>query len=389
MKFGWKKTLLYSLIPLVALLAVLEGGARLIELRIPPLSADYGWGFNPKSRLYVASKHEPGLMVTNPAKKVSFCDEQFRMPKPDATFRVFMLGGSSVNYIQSDLRDMAERLALAFMGKYRFEVIDAGGCAYGTHRLVPILVEMLNYEPDLILVYSGHNEFEEADQLVLARPERVTLQRVVYASALLRVVRDSIARVQMAKMLSAKEKAMRKHNNRILANPEADYMSGFNYDYTPEEIAGRMAAYRDNLSLMVELCQERGVPIILGTVPSNLWQPDLMKDEDELEVRRLYDAGKYEEGVTLAREILRKTKRHQASDEENRIIRAVAEKHEVPLADVERAVIAAEPHQIPGETLFSDRCHLDGDGNAILTATYEKVIRKLAQGMANTKRDAS
>ena len=66
----------------------------------------------------------------------------------------------------------------------------------------------------------------------------------------------------------------------------------------------------------------------------------------------------------------------------------MAEKYKVPLADVEQAIIAAEPHQIPGETLFSDRCHLDGDGNAILTATYEKVIRELAQGMAGTDRDA-
>jgi len=388
MEFGWRKTLLYSLIPVVALLAVLEGGARLVELWIPPLSVDYGWGFNPESRLYVTSKDDPSLMVTDPAKRASFCDEQFSVPKPDATFRVFMLGGSSVNYIQSDLAQMVQRLAPAFGGKYRFEVIDAGGCAYGTHRLVPLLVEVLNYESDLILVYSGHNEFEEADQLVLARPERAALQRAVYASALLRVVRDSIARVQMARMLSAKEKAMREHNNQILANPEADYMSGFHYDYTPEEIAGRMATYRDNLSLMVQLCKERGVPIILGTVPSNLWQPDLMKDEDELEVRRLYDAGKYEEGAALARGLLRESKRHQASDEENAIIRAVAEQHEVPLADVEQAIIGAEPHGIPGETLFSDRCHLDGDGNAILTATYEKVIRRVVQGIADAERDA-
>jgi len=78
-------------------------------------------------------------------------------------------------------------------------------------------------------------------------------------------------------------------------------MSGARYNYTPEEIARRMAVYRKNLLLMVQLCQERGVPIILGTAPSNLWQPYLMKNEDQLEVRRLYDAGKYEEGVTLAR----------------------------------------------------------------------------------------
>ena len=41
------------------------------------------------------------------------------------------------------------------------EVVNCGGISYASYRLVPILEEVLNYEPDLIVVYTGHNEFLE------------------------------------------------------------------------------------------------------------------------------------------------------------------------------------------------------------------------------------
>ncbi|NLV40506.1 MAG: hypothetical protein GXY15_04670 [Candidatus Hydrogenedentes bacterium] len=55
--------------------------------------------------------------------------------------------------------------------------------------------------------------------------------------------------------------------------------------------------------------------------------------------------------------------------------------HGVPLADVEAAVTAAEPHGVPGETLFNDHCHLNPAGNALLARTYEKeILRALGAG---------
>ena len=53
----------------------------------------------------------------------------------------------------------------------------------------------------------------------------------------------------------------------------------------------------------------------------------------------------------------------------------------MPLADVEAAVIAAEPHGVPGETLFNDHCHLNPAGNALLVRVYEKeILRALGAG---------
>ena len=141
-----------------------------------------------------------------------------------------------------------------------------------------------------------------------------------------------------------------------------------------------MDAYRNNLAAIITTCRNKGVPIIIGTVPSNLVKPNLpgevgMRYE---EVLRLFEAGRYEEGAALGREILMNaTPRHQSSDVENGIIRKLAEEFHVPLADVESAIIQAEPHNVPGETLFSDHCHLNVEGNAILRTVYQKEILQM------------
>lgn len=368
--FSRKKTLLYSLLPALLLLCVMEGGARLLEIYMPPWQVDYGWGFNPESRLFIPSSETPGLMIMNPSKTVSFHEQEFFVPKKPNTFRIFMLGGSSVNYLFPKLRVLGAKLTLLNKNKRLVEFINCGGLAYGSHRLVPIASEILNYEPDLVLVYSGHNEFEELDQFRAADLKHLPLQRLLYRSAFFRFLRDRWASLQVSDM-------QRKKNEQILARPDADYVSGGQHEYTPQEVIERAEGFRNNLSIIISLCQAKNIPIIIGSVASNLWKPDLATDEMRQQVQSLYKQGKYEEGLALARKLLRTYGHHQASDTENEIIRDLAKRHNIPLSDVENAVIEAEPHRIPGETLLSDRCHLNDKGNAILLRVYEEQIKQV------------
>lgn len=373
MKFGWKKTLLYSLIPALVLFVLFESAARLIEIWVPPWQVDYGWGFDAGSRLFVPSPDDPGTLITNPPKEVSFRKQQFAMPKPPGTFRIFMLGGSNVNVLYSNLLTFAEELTQECGGHPRVEIVNAGGNAYGTHRLVPILLEVLGYEPDLILFYEANNEFEEVEQLELVDLRKLALQRFIYKSALCRFIRDRIASVQVSQM-------QKEHNQRILANPMADFKSGASHTYTTQEISERMAAFRSNLAFMITTCQTRGVPFILGTVPSNLWKPDLHDDGVKQQAQALYDRGEYEKGCALVREALKHSGRHQSSDTENAILRDLANECHVPLADVETAITDAEPHHVPGETLFTDRCHMHLNGYLILLRVFKDPILKIVNG---------
>jgi hypothetical protein len=95
-------------------------------------------------------------------------------------------------------------------------------------------------------------------------------------------------------------------------------------------------------------------------------------------VNSLIQQQQYEQAKTLAKELLAETYgRHQSSKIENGIIRKLAKNFSIPLADIESAVEAAEPHGLPGETLFGDHCHLNNQGNQILLSTFLDEIKKL------------
>ena len=142
-----------------------------------------------------------------------------------------------------------------------------------------------------------------------------------------------------------------------------------------------MTLFRQTLDAITAACSDRNVPVIISTVATNLWSPDIPRrfaDEKE-RITQLYASGNYDEGMQIARDLLARSERHQASDVENGIIREIAEKHNLPLIEGEQLIMQAEPHGVPGETLLSDRCHLTEEGREIVLAAFEKVIRQLAR----------
>jgi len=371
--FGWKKTLVYSLLPVVCLLIVLEGAGRVIEIWIPPRQVDLGQGFSSASTLFVPSASDPDLMVTNPQKEVSFEKQEFRREKPPRSMRIFALGGSSVKYLDHEFPLLAQRLQQKLGNRYdAVQIVNCGGLSYGSHRLVLVAAEILGYDPDLVLVYSGHNEFEELEQLKLADLPSLPLQRLLSKSALCRFLRDRVASYRIGELQKA-------HDQRAIAESIPDAGRTWMHKFTEEEVAERMHAYRNNLAVIIQMCLDHDVPVIVGTVPSNLVKPNLPGPDGARyqEVLDLFAQNEYEKGLELARGILKQAIRHQSSDIENGALRALARQYGIPLADVEAAVIAAEPHHVPGETLFSDHCHLNPEGNKILAATYEEQILRL------------
>ncbi len=370
-----RREILFAVIAVTASLSTLELAARLAEIPFPTRAVDYGLGFDPGSRLFTVSPLDTSLRVTNPAKVTTFCRQTFRAAKPPRTLRLAAVGGSSVFHLQPEFATLAERLGQELADRYdRVEILNGGGRAYGTHRLVAVLAELLEYDVDAVLLYSGHNEFEEVEQLQLADADGADLQRLLARSALVRRLRDWILQVRVGVLRW-------EHNRRILAGLEpttvAAHARAWRYDFTLADVAERMESYRRNLTLMLDLCRRAGVLSVIGTVPSNLIKPYLPEAawREYQQVARLYRSGRMAEGADLGRKILRETPgRHQSSDLENEIIRSLAAAHGIPLADVERAVVAREPHGVPGETLFRDHCHLNDAGNRIWRETLEQIL---------------
>ncbi|MEN8149062.1 MAG: hypothetical protein ABFS86_04520 [Planctomycetota bacterium] len=88
-------------------------------------------------------------------------DETIAMPKPEGVTRIFVLGGSAVmGYRMESFPDLLPR-ELAARRPGRYEVINGGMVAFGSHRVFEVMKEAARFDPDLVVVYTGHNEFLE------------------------------------------------------------------------------------------------------------------------------------------------------------------------------------------------------------------------------------
>ncbi|QDT12821.1 SGNH/GDSL hydrolase family protein [Stieleria marina] len=371
-----RKKIAFAALVVVAFFSVVELGFRTVEHFRPPRHVDFGLGFNADSRVFRSMVRRPGMLETDPAKRVSFVRQRFQTPKPDGTFRIVALGGSSVNYLEPEFRALEKKLTCDYANQFdQIEIINCGGFAYGSHRLVIVFREMLEYSPDLLLLYTGHNEFEEIEQLNLSSIERLAFDRVISRSAFIRFVRDRKADYDLSQL-------EKEHNQRVLACEEpvseSNFARAWSYQFTEDDVKKRMKTYEHNVTLILQMAKEQDVPVVLGTVPSNLARPYLPQESAKRyeDVYKLWETGAVDQGNELAKEILVGTVgRHQSSCLENNILRGLATNLSVPLVDIESLVMAAEPHGIPGETMFDDHCHLSSRGREVWSSGFEPEIR--------------
>ncbi len=92
-------------------------------------------------------------------------DLMFPVNKGFKVKRIFCLGGSAAMGWPHDLSYsypsyLQQKLNIMFPAE-SFEMINLGASTYGTHRIKALINEILTYEPDLILLYCGNNEFLE------------------------------------------------------------------------------------------------------------------------------------------------------------------------------------------------------------------------------------
>ena len=159
---------LLQLAAVAAVFALLEGALALAGVRPVAESEDPYVGFSGSAPLFERQAGPDGAdqMVTAPGKLKWFNRQSFPAVKAPGTFRIFTLGGSTTyghpfDDAVSYSGWLRELLPAVDPGR-RFEVINCGGISYASYREVVLVQELLQYSPDLFIVYCGPNEFLEA-----------------------------------------------------------------------------------------------------------------------------------------------------------------------------------------------------------------------------------
>lgn len=161
------KTIAFGLAMALIFFIVIEG--ILWVSGVEPLNerSDTYVGFSGYSPLFVKSRTADGEQVFETAntKMRWFNYQQFPVQKASGVSRIFCLGGSTTYgrpYNDSTSFCGWLRAFLPAVDPSRqWEVINAGGISYASYRVLRLMETLVSYEPDLFVIYTGHNEFLE------------------------------------------------------------------------------------------------------------------------------------------------------------------------------------------------------------------------------------
>ncbi len=313
-------------------------------------------------------------------------NDYFLKQKPDGTLRIFLLGGSTAvgwpygeNMMPSRL--LAAKLNAAFP-KQPIEVINVAFSAINTYTLLDFVDEILAQSPDMVLIYSGHNEFYGA--FGIGSSKSVGQNRWLVNSYL------ALQRSSTFRLL----------NN--LLNSVTDTESGEEQPTTTKTLMQRMvqeadipyggtlyqagvAQFRGNLQDLVEQFSAAGVEVVLSELVSNLRdQPPFVSHDGDASAASTYaraqqleQQGRYIE----ARDAYRRAKdldglRFRAPEQFNQVIHQVAAHYGVAVVPMQRYFEQASPQQIIGSTLMLEHLHPNSDGYFLFSEAFYDTLQQ-------------
>jgi len=256
--------------PLVAIELVL----RLFVPLPAPITDDPYISFTGMKPLFVLDP-ATGQYTTANDRLVAFRSQSFAAQKGQNTFRVFCLGGSTVQgrpySVETSFTSWLELDLHAARPNVDYEVVNCGGISYASYRLVPIMRELLQYEPDLFIIYTGHNEFLEDRTYA---PVKQTPRVAVWAHETLMKLRSYslahhylVSRRIKHSQSTGQPKTMMSPQVKTMLDLEEGLSS---YHRDDAWRAGVIEHFSHNLETMVAMARSAAVPIILVNPVSNL-----------------------------------------------------------------------------------------------------------------------
>ena len=380
----WKKVL-FSLILLVVMLAVFEGGARLYLRLARGYDGRhlYQYVFDPYKNLLPTPNYVDTRGIEHNAQGFRRSEDVLR-EKPEGTYRVFLMGGSTAYGLGGLWAHLQEEYAVldntetidayleaelqGALPDRRVEVINAAITSTWTHHsLIYVNQAILGYDPDMILFLDGFNDFyytnlghDQFGSYSYNLPSRVimgepSVSALAYANGWWWFRRSALAHLV--------GRGLRVVKLIIKGKPEQAPVN------VARDLAGLSQVFPQNA-----LAMHRRIGLILkdvGVVPVFMLQPMLALERDkpmpEIE-RQLFEFNiesyrpNYEPFI------------HQARDTVSAYEQAMAEEIGAEFLDLTRIF-----RDVPGQ-IYTDYAHLTPEGNALLAGYVAERILPIIQG---------
>ncbi|TCI05169.1 hypothetical protein EZV61_04185 [Corallincola luteus] len=380
--------------------------------------------------LFQPVANQAGWLETNPnvvkrfysnpenAAKVQISPVYFKADKPKDSFRIVVQGGSTAaGYPYGRWGGLAgmlnDRLEATFPDR-EIEVITTAMSAVNSYTMLDFVDEIIDIQPDAVLIYAGHNEFigimgvgtslssaeARGTTLLYLKLRKLRLYQLVQSVMNL----FSAAPIDQAATGEARKTLMAKAAAGQLISKDSD-----TFALGEQQLAG-------NLDLILSKYAEAGIPVMVGTLASNekdqapfVSEPERLSDNgkmlqqqlqnaltnqqlDELsELTKQYpssaeawyayaqatlatgDAKLARERFVIAKDL--DQMRFRAPESFNKIIRTAALKHQATLVDVNQHLAAESKDGIIGDELMLEHLHPNAEGYFLLADAYYEVLK--------------
>ncbi|MGD0591240.1 MAG: SGNH/GDSL hydrolase family protein [Bacteroidota bacterium] len=366
----------------VIFLAILEIFLRII---------DYGYNFDQWVDVgegkYVVNSNIGKKYFTSGSFNPTTSEDEFDIHKKANSFRVFVLGESSAegfpySPMGSFSRYIRKRLELVYPNT-PIEVINLGMTAINSYTLLDLLPGVLDQKPDLILIYTGHNEYYGAmgvGSVESFGSYRALIRLMIYLNnfRITQLVRNSINWVSSL-FSSGDKRATGTLMSRIVKDKYILLNS--------KEFDAGVQQFEDNLTDMLRLVKEKGVPVLIGMLVSNLKDQkpfisvsapgyqtaDQVYEEAENEVQNNHFT-KADSLFKLAKDL--DALRFRAPERINEIIDDLGKEFHVAIVPIDSIFDSASPEEIVGDNLIIDHLHPNVKGYQLMGKAFYDCMEK-------------
>ncbi len=348
-------------------------------------------------------------------------EEIFEVRKSPQTFRVFCLGESTMyGYpFPSNItapRFLKDRLTTLFPDK-NIEVINLGIPAVSSSVVLDLVKQVVRYNPDLLIIYSGHNEFYGTYGVA-------STEYVGYNKSIL----DFYLQVRKLKIISLMREGINQFRTSFSSHEpqtrKATFLERMVQDryivYGSSKYNRAKQLFQKNLSEMASIASKNNIAICFSTLVSNLKDQypfiSMFASEIRQEQRKQWEKyfqdgaelekqGQYDHALAIfsqaqkidsmradlhyhigkcyfslgeygkARMSFAKAKdfdvlRFRATDEFNEVLRSIGTSQSTWVVDMEKAFVEASPHGILGDELFTEHLHPNVAGYYLMGKTF-------------------
>ena len=198
--------------------------------------------------------------ILKPEHSLQWLEQRwFQLPKPQGTYRIVVVGASTVEgFPWASELSFPRHLEMILRQQYpdvEFEVLNAGITAISSFCVVDVVKQVVDVQPDLIVVHSGHNEFYGAGG---------------FASTTLRGSQQAYPLSLAVRRLRVSQLVARMVSGEVEGNAMDVLPARLEISLQSETVAQVETAYRANLEQIVSLASAQDIPLLLTNVACNL-----------------------------------------------------------------------------------------------------------------------